>query len=146
MDLESHSAPARGLRRYIRLVEDALGLTGQGSYVQLETPVSAYIALNGQLPGFADRDVALIWDEEHGWAGAVESRCGEDLLVLAYLGDRILPPPRVVAAFAERLFAGELPGPPEPPALREAHAADDLPVLLAEYAEPARALTGLARV
>ncbi|PXY19399.1 DUF6292 family protein [Prauserella muralis] len=143
MELDPHGAPARGLRRYVRLVEQELGLSGHGSCVHLDPPVSAYLALEGQLPGFEDRDVALIWDEEHGWAVAVESRCGEDLLVVSYLGGSVLPAPRVVARFAERLLAGDLPGQPEPPHLRLAGTEDDLSARLGDYAEPVEALAGV---
>ncbi|MGV9301451.1 DUF6292 family protein, partial [Amycolatopsis sp. NPDC003676] len=31
----------------------------------------AYVALDGHLPAYPGRDVALLWDEIHGWAAAV---------------------------------------------------------------------------
>ncbi|MEC3982766.1 DUF6292 family protein [Amycolatopsis sp. H20-H5] len=57
------------------------------------TPVSAYDALEHRHPDYPDRDLALLWDERHGWAAAIETHCGEDLIVLRYLaGDTITPP------------------------------------------------------
>ncbi|OXM63573.1 MULTISPECIES: DUF6292 family protein [Amycolatopsis] len=115
--LDPQSRTARGLRRYIELIEDMLGLSGQGSCVQLEAPLGAYIAIDGHVPAFPERDVALLWDERYGWAVAVEARCGEDLLVLGYLGGQVVPAPRVVAAFVRRALGGECAGSPEPEVL-----------------------------
>jgi hypothetical protein len=116
------------------LVTEALGYTGHAFHVQLEAPVHAYIPLDERMPAFPGRDVALLWDERHGWCGAIETASGEDLIVLSYLGSDVLPPPRVVAAFALELIAGTGPGQAAPPAFREAAAADDLPARLADYA------------
>lgn len=136
MDLEFHGAPARGLRRYVRLVREALDLVGDCSCVQLEPPANAYLAVEGQLPGFPGRDVALLWDEEYGWAIAVETHCGEDLLMYGYLGEEVLPEPGEVARFAKRLLHGGPVECAELPALRKADSLDDLPWRLAEYATP----------
>ena len=66
MELDFDDAVTWGLRGYVRRVTAELGLTGECSYVQSEQPATAYLALDGRLPGFPDRDVALLWDEEHG--------------------------------------------------------------------------------
>ncbi|AIJ24532.1 DUF6292 family protein [Amycolatopsis methanolica] len=124
--LDPQSRPARGLRRYIGLVEEELGLSGHGSFVQLDAPLSAYLAIDGHVPAFPDRDVALLWDERYGWSLAVEARCGEDLLVLAYLGGQVAPAPRVVAAFVRRALAGEAAGTPEPEVLPAPDLHDEL--------------------
>lgn len=134
MELQSHDAAARGLRRYVHLVAEALALSGDGSYLELEPPVGAYLALDQRLPQFPTRDAALLWDELHGWSLAVESRSAEDLLVHAYLGIDILPAPHVVARFAAKLVQGEQTGQPDPPNLRTLHVQDDLPQRLAAYA------------
>ncbi|EHR52854.1 hypothetical protein SacmaDRAFT_4680 [Saccharomonospora marina XMU15] len=136
MDLEFHGAPAQGLRRYVRLVREALELVGDCSCVQLEPPANAYLAVEGSLAWFPGRDVALIWDEENGWAVAVEAHCGEDLLVQDYLGADILPEPGEVARFAKRVMQGERVGLLDAPALRTAETQDELPSRLAEYAVP----------
>ncbi|HET9139345.1 DUF6292 family protein [Actinophytocola sp.] len=135
MDLEFEAIPARGLHRYVRLVADALGLAGEGWYVQVERPAATvYLPLQDRMARYPGRDVALLWDEEYGWALAVESHSGEDLLVLAYLGNDVLPAPRVVAQFAARIMAGADPGPVTPPRLRRADDVDDLARRLAGYA------------
>ena len=132
---EFDTLPARGLHRYVRLVADALGLAGEGWYVQLEPPAATvYLPLQDRMERFPGRDVALLWDEEHGWALAVESHSGEDLLVLAYFGDDVLPAPRAVAAFAEKIIGGVDPGPALSAELRRAGDDDDLSDRLAGYA------------
>lgn len=134
MELEPRNRSMRGLRRYVRLVTEALGYTGHACHVQTEPPATGYIPIDERIPAFPGRDVALLWDERHGWCGAIETASGEDLIVVSYLGGDVLPAPRVVARFAEELIAGEGPGQPEPPAFRSADAEDDLADRLADYA------------
>jgi anti-anti-sigma factor len=133
MDLDGDGAPARGLRRYVRLVADTLGLRGGGWLVQLESPVSAYVALQRRLVAYPGNDVALSWDEENGWGFAVESNQGE-LAILDYLADDVLPPPRLVGQFVNEVFSGQGSARPDPPGLRRVDANDDLWQRLAAYA------------
>ncbi|MFJ6673895.1 DUF6292 family protein [Actinosynnema sp. NPDC091369] len=107
MELDFDDALTWGLRGYVRRVTEELGLTGECSYVQAEWPAGAYLALDGRLPGFPDRDVALLWDEERGWAAAVETHSGEDVLVQARFGPDVVPPPRAVARWVRGLLDGE---------------------------------------
>ena len=132
MELEPRSR--RGLRRYVGLVTEDLGYTGHAFHVQTEAPVGAYLPLDERMPAFPDRDVALLWDERHGWCGAIETASGDDLIVVSYLGTDVLPAPRVVARFATELIAGSGPGQAEPPAFRTLDAQDDLAARLARYA------------
>lgn len=134
MHLEFGSLTAQGLLHYVRLVADALGLAGDSSFVQLEPRANAYLALDGRLPLFPAHDVALTWDEVHGWAGGIEAHSGEDLILLAYLGTDVLPLPQVVARFARGVLSGELPDRPEAPNLRAVDDTDDLQARLAGYA------------
>ncbi len=113
-ELGSADPVVRGLRNYVRNVVETLGLNGDSSYVQSE-PLTLYLAVDGHLPDYPDRDVALLWDEQHGWAGALETGCGEDLIVVSYLGDDPLPTPEIVAAYTVALLRGESPGQPVPP-------------------------------
>lgn len=141
MELEARSR--RGLRRYVELVTEALGYTGQAYHVQTESPASGYIPLDERIPAFPGLDVALLWDERHGWCGAVETASGDDLIVLSFLGCDVLPAPREVARFAADLVAGTGPGQAEPPGFRAAAADDDLADRLAAYApRPEVASTG----
>lgn len=122
----------RGLRAYLGDVAKALGFGLESCTVDLDLPVSAYLAVDWRLRGFPDRDVALLWDEVHGWAVAIEAACGEDVIVLCYLGgDDILPEPRVVVRFLAALRAGDVSaGPGGSPVLRRAGSHQDLLPLL----------------
>lgn len=134
MELEPRSRSSRGLRRYVGLVTEALGYTGHAYHVQAEAPANGYLPLDGRMPAFPGRDVALLWDERHGWCGAIETASGDDLIVISYLGVDVLPAPRIVARFAEDLIAGNAPGQAEPPGFRSMDADDELPERLAAYA------------
>jgi Family of unknown function (DUF6292) len=134
MDLDFDSAAARGLRCYIRMVAVALDLDAESASVQLEPPVSAYLALADRLPLFPTRDVALVWDEEHGWAAGIETDSGEEVIMLCYLDSDVLPEPSVVAQFVRGLSGERLSGRPTPPAFRSAEDRDDLRIRLARYA------------
>jgi hypothetical protein len=104
MELDFDDSVVRGLQRYVHLVSQALGIQGECWYVQADGPASAYIALDGRLPRFPDRDVALLWDENQGWSAAIETHSGEELLVVARFGEDLLPPPETVAAWVRDLF------------------------------------------
>jgi len=119
MELHFDDIVVRGLRGYVQQVSQALGLRGECSYLHTEEPASAYIALDGELRAFPGQDVALLWDETHGWAIAIEPNSGADLLVVARLGQDVLPLPETVAAWTKRLFGqnpipdpGDRPNPP----------------------------------
>jgi uncharacterized protein DUF6292 len=133
MDLDFGFPAAHGLRCYVRLVAEELGLTGESSYIQLEPPVHAYLAVDGRLAAFPARDVALLWDERHGWAAGVETDPGEELILLSYLDDDILPAPKLVACFVRGVITGT-PGQLDRPAFRTVGADDDLESRLVAYA------------
>lgn len=134
---------ARALRRYVQLVGEALGLSGECSYVHADESASAYLALEDRLGRFPDRDVALLWDEKHGWSAAIETHSGEDLLVVAYLGQEVLPPPRVVANWTKNLFRME-PTPRHDTPPPRFPASDRLHRRLASYTGPVLAGTSAA--
>jgi hypothetical protein len=134
MDLDIDGRAARGLRRYVQLISDALDLSGDGVFIELERPAGVYIALEDRVPQFPTRDLALTWDEEHGWAAGIETETSDDLVVLSYLGSTVLPAPGTVAAFVRQLSGDKCPGQPDPPALRAADDIDDLAEQLAAYA------------
>ncbi|MEU3624567.1 hypothetical protein BS329_36320 [Amycolatopsis coloradensis] len=89
---------------YLAEVTAALGVGLESCTVDHDSPVSAYVALDERLPRHPERDVALLWDEIHGWAVAIETHSGEDLIVLRYLGgNTATPPPGRVARFVKAL-------------------------------------------
>ncbi|WET82283.1 DUF6292 family protein [Amycolatopsis sp. QT-25] len=106
------------LNAYLEDVAATLGIRGESCSVDLTGPVAARMRLNWRLPGFPERDVDLMWHEEHGWSAAVATHSGDGHhVVVAYLGGRtVASQPRLVARFADSLRAGEhqdcWPGPP----------------------------------
>lgn len=107
------------LRAYVTAVAHALGIGEESTMIDAAAPASAYLALDGRLPSHPDRELALVWDERHGWAAAVETHSGEDLLLLAYLDPRhgLVPAPHIPAEFVTALRHGHLAGQPDPPDL-----------------------------
>jgi hypothetical protein len=144
VETHAHGAAARGLRGYLRQVCRALGIGPEASCWEVDDRATAYVALDGRLPGYPDHDLALVWDEEHGWAAALETRSGDDMIVLCYLGWDVLPRPEVVVEFVTALRADDYPGQPDPPALRRALVDDGLYDRLATYlAASDQPLTGV---
>lgn len=124
----------RGLRAYLAAVANALGIGLESTTVDTAGPVSAYLALDGRVPNFPDRDLALLWDERHGWSIAVETHSGEDLLILTYLDPRHgpVPAPRTVVDFVSAVRAGRPVGRADPPD-RFRHTRRHIDTLLAPY-------------
>ena len=117
---------------YLRDVTAELGIGLESCTLDHDGPISAYVALDTRLPHYPDRDVALLWDEVHGWAAAIETHSGEDLIVLRHLGGpSVAPPPHRVARFVTALHEDDHRiGRPDPVALRTAGDAEDLAALL----------------
>ena len=135
MDMDDYDRLARGLRRYLTLVAEAVGVGAESCCVHFGSTTDAYIALEDRLRAFPDRDAALLWDEWRGWALAVETHGGAEAMVLGHLGADVLPLPNVVADHVRRAVDGHSLGEPSPPRFRADHAADLL-VRLADYAAP----------
>jgi hypothetical protein len=122
---------ARGLRQYIELVAAATGVGD--TFIDTDvTPASAYLPLPVRQPSFPGVDLALTWNEVHGWAVALEAVTG-DLIVLSYLGYDVLPAPAAVTRFLDQVLTSTYPGRREPPLLRIAGIGDELEQKLAEY-------------
>lgn len=122
----------RGLRAYVDRVADELNVDPAATYCELADSATAYIALDEQLPDKPHRDLALVWDHHHGWALAIESSCGEDLLILNWYGPYLVPEPPHVAHFLKRALAnGHSTFEVQP---WEPRSADDVHTRLAEYA------------
>ncbi|MEU4762299.1 DUF6292 family protein [Actinosynnema sp. NPDC023794] len=105
MDWEfDDDSAVRAVLAYVSDVTRALGLSGECSCVQSHgSRLGAYLALDGHLPGFTDRDVALLWDEDRGWSVAVETDSAEPPFVLARLRGPVRPEPAVVARWVDGL-------------------------------------------
>jgi hypothetical protein len=133
MDLDHDGAAARGLRRYVRLVAEAVGVGAEASTLQLDDPVSVYLALDRCSPRHPGQDLALLWSERHGWALGVESVVTSDVLVLGFLAAELLPPPRTVADYVTEACQGGGFGAARPCPVRPA--ANELAERLAGYAD-----------
>ncbi|WP_329047082.1 DUF6292 family protein [Amycolatopsis sp. NBC_01488] len=115
----------RGLRGYVAAVARGVGVGLESCTLDAGTPAVAYIALDWRLSRFPDHDLALVWDETHGWAAAVEDADGAT--VLSYLGGEVLPEPRAVVRFLAALRADDPEaGTLEAPALRAPGAHEEL--------------------
>ncbi|WP_410574399.1 DUF6292 family protein [Amycolatopsis sp. cmx-4-61] len=137
MELDEDSAPARGLRCYLELVGAAVGAGPDLVVWMLDVPATAYVPLVGRLPGFPELDLALVWDEQVGWAAAIEADSGYELIEVSYLSGDVLPVPAVVARFVASLLLGGRPGRPDRVPLREIGDCD-LDRRLAHYVTPYR--------
>jgi hypothetical protein len=99
----------RGLTGYLAAIATALGVGLESCTVDAYTPASAYLALDWQQRRCPGAELALLWDEQSGWAAALEGEAVEDFTILGYLGDNVLPEPEVVARFATAAQHGALP-------------------------------------
>jgi len=120
-DVDMEHNFSQGLRGYLSAVTSALGIGLESCTVDLDLPASAYVALDMRLDRFPGRDLALIWNERHGWSVAVETHRGGDLVVLSYLGGpEVVPAPRQVTKFLAAVLAEDhTVGRPDAPDLRE---------------------------
>lgn len=128
--------PAFGLLRdYVESVAAEFGVGLESCTIDEDTPVSAYVALDLSLPHLPDRDVALLWHEERGWAVGVETRGGEDVVIVRHLGESVCPAPARVARFVSTVRT-ETPARPaenRSAILRRAGSHDELAELLREH-------------
>ncbi|MFD4368611.1 DUF6292 family protein [Rhodococcus sp. NPDC058521] len=90
----------QGFDGYIRTVVRELGVPIENWCCSTDPPMEAIVQIEGMLPGHPGRDVALVWGEKLGWALAVETRSGEDMIIVRELGGEPMPAPSVVRAFA----------------------------------------------
>ena len=131
-DRDGLGAAARGLRQYLLAV--AAKLDAPAWFCEVDVPAGAYVALDRRLTRFPDHETALLWDERDGWAAAVESATGDEVIVLAYLGEDVLPPPEAVVEFVTGWYGEKYPGRPDPPDFRRPGTADGFDERLAGYA------------
>lgn len=115
MDIYGWDAAESALQAYVAVVAAELGVPPESTCAMPGNPATAYIALEERLPSFPDRDLALLWEDTQGWAAAIETHSGEDVIVVAYLGGEAVPAPKEVVAFLRALLADEHPGRLAPP-------------------------------
>ncbi|GLY46892.1 DUF6292 family protein [Lentzea sp. NBRC 102530] len=132
-----------GLRRYVLQIAAALDVGPEAVWSEWADAPSAYIALEHPLTAHPGQDAALIWSADQGWSVAVESGCGEDLLITASLGGDVLTEPAAVVSFARAVLAGRCSA---PPAGLRAMSESALARRLAGLPEPSRPSAGHATV
>lgn len=129
-------ADLAGLPGYLHRVATAVGV--DPAHVEATTsalPATGYLALSHRLASFPELDLALLWDEESGWAAALETPAGELILLDCLTGD-VLPAPHTVADFLTRLRATLYPGQKTRTRLRTADTDHNLATRLNHYAQP----------
>lgn len=134
MNTDPYGRPGKGLGRYVRAVAEELGIPSEAADHELDEPATAYIPLDQRCAPYREFDLMLLWHEEHGWAVAVETDPGDPAVVLAYLGDQVLPHPAAIAEAVGALLRGEAIGGPDPTVYRRARDHDVLDERLAAYA------------
>lgn len=117
---------SQGLARYVRAVAEEIGVPPEGTEFEVSDTATAYLGLEGPGP-----DLMLLWNEQRGWSIAVETDPGDAPLVVAHLGQPLVPPPNEVARFVDDVLAGK-PGSAEP-ASRETDDRRRLANRLSEY-------------
>lgn len=133
MNMDPYGPAAQGLRAYVAAVARQLNVGPEACSCEIEVPAGAFIALEQRLSNFPTRDLALVWDEEHGWAVAIETGQAHELITLSHLDEDVLPPAETVARFVADILAERYPGRPESVWLRSASDQDDLDSRLAAY-------------
>lgn len=100
---DDYDAYSRGLRAYVASVATRLGVGMESCCLDTSRPSQAYLALDDRLDQFPGRDLALLWDEDLGWAAALEPAGREELEIVCRLYGDVLPDPGVVARFVTSL-------------------------------------------
>ncbi|QFZ21722.1 DUF6292 family protein [Saccharothrix syringae] len=132
--MSGHEVPIGGLRRYVDALAAELGVVEGCACARTGPPACAHLVVTGHLSLFPDYGLLLLWDEEYGWAAALDAGWAGGPVVLSYLGDEVLPPVGEVAAFARALLREERPGDPRPVRLRAVGDVDGLVDRLGRYA------------
>jgi hypothetical protein len=95
-----------GLRAYAASVAEAVGVGLESCSLEADEQATIYLAVDSPVAGFTGRDAALLWDEQTGWAVAVETASNEDLILVAVHHADLLPPPAVLARWFKQVAKG----------------------------------------
>lgn len=121
--------PTSGLDGYLRSVAVAVHVPVLAVWSDVRPPATAYLPLSQRSPECPDRDLLLVWGEQDGWLIAADTA---PPIVLAYLGQDILPGPDTVRRFVADMVAGRHPGQLQPPGFHGVGDHDDLTSRLAD--------------
>ena len=128
-----HHLPAPGLDGYLRAVAMTVDVPVETAWSDTHPPATAYLPCPNRSPERPDQDLLLVWGERDGWLIAADTTLTEPPIVLAYLGQTILPAPDTVRQFMADMIAGRHPGQLHPPGFRDVGDHDDLADRLAAY-------------
>lgn len=92
----------QALARYVVAVADAVGVQRKVALWEVAEEATAYLPL----PGRGCDDLMLVWNARTGWSVAVEPQSCGQAVVLARLGDPVVPEPRQVAEFVTAAVDG----------------------------------------
>lgn len=112
---------------------DAVGVPADATWFEVSDTATAYVGLTTRWSGRSGDDLMLVWNEQSGWAVAVEPAPGDALVVLAYFaGTDVVPAPTAVARFVSDVVAD---GPPRSsaPVFSAQVGRPELAARLAEY-------------
>jgi hypothetical protein len=129
----NHHLPVPGLDGYLRAVAAAVDVPVEAAWSDTHPPATAYLPLPHRSPERPDHDLLLVWGERDGWLAAADTAPTEPPIVLAYLGQDVLPAPDTVRRFVADMTAGRHPGQLNPPGFRDVDDHDDLAERLAAY-------------
>ncbi|TWE22092.1 hypothetical protein FHX69_3325 [Prauserella muralis] len=106
---------SRGLAGYVHAVARAVGVPAEATSFEVSDTATAYLGLTRRWIARPGHDLMLVWNEQHGWAVAVETDPGEPPQVMGYLaGAGVVPEPDAVARFVSDVIAGRARASPEP--------------------------------
>ena len=128
---ETDFALARGLAGYVRSVAGQLHVSREATAYEVSDTATAYVALSARSSVHPDRDLMLVWTEQHGWALAVETAPAESPDILAYLGADPVPEPEEVVRFVDRVLADPSLAEPVRPSIDDGR--QDVGTRLARY-------------
>jgi hypothetical protein len=129
---ENSRLPASGLDGYLKSVATTVHVPANAVWSDIRPPATAYLPLSHRSPERPDHDLLLVWGEQDGWLIAADTAPIEQPIVLAYLGQDVLPRPDTVSRFVADMIAGRHPGQLQPPGFRNV-GDPDLAVRLAAY-------------
>jgi hypothetical protein len=115
VDIHGRDPAEPALHAYVSAIAEDLGVPPEHTSCDAVTPATAYIGFDRCAPALPLHDLALVWDERLGWAAAVQTPTGGELIPVSYLGTSAVPPVQVVTRFITDLVAGRERGQHQPP-------------------------------
>ncbi|WP_157767662.1 DUF6292 family protein [Actinosynnema pretiosum] len=97
---------ADALADYVQVVAEAVGVSIEGTSFEVTDTATAYLALGERAEAHPGRDLMLVWSAPSGWVVSVETRPGEEPVVLSRPAGDLVPAPEAVAELVAEAVAG----------------------------------------